>query len=327
MAPRPYWTGALRMSLVVIPVQIFNAVSSDSSVSFHQIHKPTGKRVRYQRVVPGEGEIESADIAKGYEVAKDQYVLVEPDELKELKLESTKTFNIVQFVDAEEIESVYYDQPYYVMPDGLAGQEAFSVIRDALEASGKVGIGQIVVSGRERLGAIKPHGKGMVLEILRYADEIKNADEFFDTIGRITADEDQIALAQQLIERKSGPFDPTKFEDRYETAVRELIQEKMKGNIISAQEPEPRSAPVIDFMEALKKSLGKSDEDGGSKRGKSRATADEAKPVKKKEASLKQEPPSKAASRQKTAPVRSETPKNKAKAARPAEARATRKRA
>jgi DNA end-binding protein Ku len=333
MAPRPYWTGSIRMSLVVIPVQIYSAIDAKSSVAFHQIHKPTGKRVRYQRVVPGEGEVDYEDIAKGYEISKGHYVVIDPKELKRLKLESNRTLNIVQFVAAEEIDPVYFDLPYFVLPDGDAAQEPFAVMRDALRESGKVGLGQIVVGGRERFGALRPSGKGLILEILRYSDELKDQDDFFDDIGDVEADEDQIALAQQLIERKTGKFDPDQFKDHYERAVRELIRRKMKGQKIVADEPEPKSAPVIDFMEALRKSLtSKADEKprrssrrttaarkkttraGGAKAKKARAKPRVVKATKTKSRSKKP-----AASSRKTAA--------KAKAKRPTVRRAAGKRA
>jgi len=258
MPARPYWTGAIRLSLVVLPVQIFSAVDPAGAVSFHQIHKPSGKRVRYQKIAEGEGPIDNEDIAKGYEISKDRYVVIDPDDLKKLRLETAQSFNIVQFVDRNEIDAIYFDEPYFVVPDGDAGQEAFAVIRDALRASRKVGLGQVAVSGRERIAAIQPCGKGMLLETLRYEDDLKNAHDFFAGIKGIKPDSDQLALAKQLIAQKSGPFKPERFKDHYESAVRDLIKRKMTGKKIAVEEPEPRrGAEVIDFVEALKRSLGK----------------------------------------------------------------------
>lgn len=337
MAPRPYWTGAIRMSLVVIPVQIYSAVDAKGSISFHQIHKPTGKRVRYQRVVPGEGEVEYSDIEKGYEISKGHYVTIKPAELKRLKLESNKTLNIVQFVDQDEIDLVYFDQPYFVSPDGDAATEAFAVIRDALRDSGKVGLGQIVVAGRERIGALTPSGKGMILEILRYSEDLKDADDFFEDIKDVKADEDQVALAEQLIERKTGKFDPDQFKDHYENAVRALIRKKMKGQKIVTEEPEPESAPVIDFMEALRKSLTHRESDKAPRR-KSRSTSSRkprtkastarAKTNKKATAKLKAVLARKSTSGGKSTPARARVTRAKsAKATRPTHRRAAGKRA
>jgi DNA end-binding protein Ku len=258
MAARPYWTGAIRLSLVVLPVEIFSAVDPAGDVHFHQIHKPTGKRVRYQKIVEGKGPVENEDIGKGYEISKGHYVVIDPEDLKKLRLETAETFNIVQFVDRSEIDSIYFDTPYFVVPDGDAGQEAFAVIREALRATRKVGLGQIAVSGRERMAALQPCGKGMMLETLRYEDDLKKAQTFFSAIKEVKADSDQLDLAKKLIGQKSAIFEPEKFKDHYESAVRDLIKRKMKGKKIAAEEEEPRrGADVIDFAEALKRSLGK----------------------------------------------------------------------
>lgn len=257
MAPRPYWTGAIRLSLVVLPVQIYSALNRAGDVRFHQVHKPSGKRIRHQNVVPGVGEVEREDIVKGYEYSKDKYVLLEPDELKELRLESSKTFSVVQFADRNEIDAIYFDDPFFVAPDGEAAQEPFAVIRDSLRAARKVGLGQIVVGGRERIAALQPCGKGMLLETLRYAEDIKKASEFFSGVDAVAVDKDQLALAKQLIAQKSAPFDPDKFKDHYEDAVRDLIARRMKGKRVHIDAESKKGGEVIDFMEALRRSLGK----------------------------------------------------------------------
>jgi DNA end-binding protein Ku len=258
MPARPYWTGSIRLSLVVLPVQIFSAVDPAGAVRFHQIHKRSGKRVRYQKIVEGGGRVDNEDIVKGFEISKDRYVAIDPEDLKKLRLETAESFNIVQFVDRNEIDAIYFDEPYFVVPDGEAGQEAFAVIRDALRASRKIGLGQIAVSGRERIAAIQPCGKGMLLETLRYDDDLRNARDFFSGIKDKKADSDQLALAKQLISQKTAAFAPEKFKDHYESAVRDLIKRKSKGRKLAAEEPAPRrSAEVIDFVEALKRSLGK----------------------------------------------------------------------
>lgn len=254
---RPYWTGHIRMSLVSIPVNAFTATDRARDFHFHQLHKPTGKRVRYQKMVPGVGPIENDEIVKGYEFEKGKYVVVEPDELKALRMESTSNFTIERFVDRDEIGSIYFDEPYFVAPSEEGAVDAFAVIRDALKAKGKVGIGQIVLGGRERIAALQPFGKGMLLETLRYPDDLKKADTFFAPIEGEKADKSQIELASKLIEQKAGAFEPDKFEDHYEDAVRELLEKKMKGEkIVTDDEPEPRrGAEVIDLMEALRRSV------------------------------------------------------------------------
>jgi DNA end-binding protein Ku len=256
---RPTWSGAIRLSLVVLPVAIFRAVDVRSEIRFHQIHKPTGKRVRHLNVVPGQGAVEREDIVKGYEYSKDQYVLLDPEELKALRLESKDSFSIVQFVDRNEIDAIYLDEPFFVVPDGEAGMEAFIVIRDALRSTKRMGLGQIVLSGRERIAALQPCGKGMLMETLRYAEDLRKAEDYFTGIKNISVDKDQVSLAQKLIDQKTKPFDPEKFKDHYESALRELIERKLKskGRLIRAEEPERKGAEVIDLMEALRQSVGR----------------------------------------------------------------------
>lgn len=254
---RPYWSGNIRMSLVSIPVNAYTATDRAKELHFHQLHKPTGKRVRYQKVVPGVGEIQNDEIVKGYEFEKGKYVVVEPEELKALRIESSSTFTIDRFVDREEIDSIYFDDPYYVAPSEESAIDAFAVIRDALKAKKKVGLGQIVLGGRERIAALQPFGKGMLLETLRYPEDLKKSETFFAPIEAQKADKAQIDLASQLIDQKAGAFEPDKFEDHYEDAVRELLEKKMKGEkIVTDEEPEPRKgAEVIDLMEALRRSV------------------------------------------------------------------------
>jgi DNA end-binding protein Ku len=286
--PRPSWSGAIRLSLVVLPVAIYRAVDVRGEVRFHQIHKPTGKRVRHLNVVPGQGAVDREDIVKGYEYSKDQYVLLEPDELKALRLESADSFSIVQFVDRNEIDSIYFDEPFFVVPDGDAGMEAFVVIRDALRATQRVGLGQIVLAGRERIAALQPCGKGMLLETLRYAEDLKQAEDYFAGIKNVSVDKDQVGLARKLIEQKTAPFDPERFKDHYENALRELIDRKLKskGRRIRAEEPERKGAEVIDLMEALRQSVGRK---GGDNRREA--------PAKRPAASRRSNPRSKARKR------------------------------
>jgi len=254
--PRAYWKGFLRLSLVSIGVHLHNAVESKAAISFRQIHKPTGRRINYQKVVQGVGAVENADIAKGYEVDDDTYVLLEPEEIDAIKLESKRTIDLVQFVDAKEIDYRYFERPYFLVPaDQMAG-EGFAVIRDALRKTGKVGLAQLTVSGREWLVAVAPLEEGIVMELLRYADELRSPAEYFDEVPTAKPQKDMVDLAVQLIDKKSGPFDAMKFEDHYGTALKELVQEKMKGRTVLAKEAErPASGNVINLMEALKRSI------------------------------------------------------------------------
>ena len=254
---RPYWSGTIRMSLVSLPVNIFTATDRTAELHFHQLHKQTGKRVRYQKTVPGVGPVEMDDIVKGYEIEKGKYIVVEPEELKALKLESSNTFDITRLVDHSEIDAIYFDAPYYVAPSEEGAVDAFVVIRDALRSSNKIGLGQIVIGGRERIASIQACGKGMLLETLRYADDIKEAEKFFEPIDGQKADKEQLELARQLIEQKAGPFEPSEFKDHYEDAVRDLLEKKRKGQkiVTDEDEPEAKGAEVIDLMEALKRSV------------------------------------------------------------------------
>ena len=235
MAPRAYWKGHVRLSLVSFPVQLFSATATGSRVSFHQIHAPSGQRVRYQKTVPGIGAIDKDDIVKGYEVAKDSYVTFADEELEAIRVESRHTIDLVQFVGACEIDPLYYEKPYFLVPDGTVAQEAFRVIRQALTETGQVALGQVVLSGRESFVALKPCGKGMLLETLRAADEVRKGTPYFAEIEEGPVDQDQLALARQLIERKRGPFDPGRFVDHYEAALRELIEAKAKGQRVRVE--------------------------------------------------------------------------------------------
>ncbi|KUO68109.1 MAG: DNA repair protein [Alphaproteobacteria bacterium BRH_c36] len=254
---RAYWKGYLRLSLVTIGVEVYNAVESKSDISFRQIHKPTGRRVQYQKVVQGIGEIENSDIIKGYEVDTDTYVTIEPEEIDSLKLESKKTIDLVQFVDSAELDYRYFERPYFVAPaDPLAG-EGFVVIRDSLRKTGKVGLAQVTIGGREWLVAIAPVEDGLIMEMLRYAYELREPQDFFEDVPHEKPQKGMVDLAVQLIEQKSAPFNPEAFTDRYQDALKSLVQQKMKGKKVVAPDEEgrPSGANVIDLMEALKKSV------------------------------------------------------------------------
>ncbi len=297
MAARAYWRGQIRLALVSIPVEIYAATRSGASVSFRQIHEPSGKPVKYEKVVPGVGPIDRDEIIKGYEVSRGSYVLLDDAEIEAVKLDSKRTLELVQFVDADAIDVLYYEKPYYVVPADDLAEEAYVVLRDALRATRKVGVGQLAVRGQEYLVSLKPCGRGMILETLRYADEVNRATGFFADIGNAKPDPDLLDLATSLIEKKSGTFDAADYHNRYVDALHRLIDKKAKakGKRVLEDVDEP-AAPagksnVIDLMAALKASV-----DGG----KPTARASGAKPSAKKSAAKKpaaKKPAAKAAAR------------------------------
>jgi len=262
MAARAYWQGQIRLALVSIPVEIYNATSSTAQIAFHQIHEPSGKRIKYEKVVPGVGPVDVDEIVKGYEVSKGNYVLLEQDEIDAVKLESKRTLELTQFVDADEIDVLYYEKPYFVVPADELAEEAFIVLREALRRTKKVGLGQLAMRGREYVVSLKPCGRGLVLETLRYADEVRKAQSYFREIPDTKPDPDLLDLAETLIQKKSGKFDAAEFHDRYIDALKGLIEKKRKakGNkkIIEDEEGDApaRRGNVIDLMAALKKSVG-----------------------------------------------------------------------
>jgi DNA end-binding protein Ku len=257
MPARAYWQGQIRLALVSIPVQVFSATKSAARISFNQIHKPTGKRIRYEKVVPGVGAVEPEDIVKGYEVEKGKYVILTEDEIEDVKLEAKRTIDLIQFVDAEEIDALYFEKPYFVSPeDDETSAEAYVVLRDALRETGKIGIGHIVARGHSNLVALKPYHKGLMIETLRYADEVQKPDAFYAEVPDSKPDQELLSLAEELISRKTKPFDPKAFKDPYEAALRELIDAKIEDRPLESVEEPQIGAKVIDLMEALKKSIG-----------------------------------------------------------------------
>ena len=258
MAARAYWKGFLRLSLVSIAVEIFNAVDTKSEISFRQIHKPSGRRVNYTKTVQGVGEISNSDIVKGYEVDQDTYITLDPEEIEAVKLDSKKTIDLVKFVDAADIDPRYFERPYFVAPSDQHSGEGFVVIREALKKTGKVGLAQLTIAGREWLVAIAPFENGLLMEMLRYADELKEPEQFFDDVPTAKPDKEMVDLAVELIERKSGDFKPEQFTNHYAEALRDLVNKKMKGQKIIAphEEVAPGGAKVIDLMAALRKSIG-----------------------------------------------------------------------
>lgn len=263
MAARAYWKGQIRLALVSIPVEIFPATKSGASVAFRQIHEPSGKPIRYEKTVTGIGAIDPGDIVKGFEVSKGNYVLLDTDEIEAVKLESKKTLELVQFVDSGEIDVLYYEKPYFVVPADDLAEEAYIVLREALRKSKKVALGQLAMRGREYIVTLKPCGRGMVLETLRYADEVNRAQGYFRDIPDAKPDDDLLDLANSLIEKKTKAFDPSKFTDHYTDAVKELVarKQKAKGRKVVADEDDegarPSGSNVVDLMAALKKSLEK----------------------------------------------------------------------
>ncbi len=261
MATRPSWTGHLRFSLVTIAVQLYSGSKSTRNIPLHQLHKPTLKRVHNQPTVEGVGAIDKKDIVKGYEYKKGSHVVLTAEELEKIKLETNKTIVITEFADVAEIDEIYFDKPYYVVPEDSISMEAYVVFQQALKKTGKVAIGEVVLSGKEHLVAIKPYGKGLLMETLRYADEVRDAHTFFEDLKAPAADKDQLELAISLIKKKSSKFDPTDFDDSYETALHELIDRKLKKLPLETEKPKGKSTKIVNLMDALKKSLGEDEDD------------------------------------------------------------------
>lgn len=262
MSARAYWQGQIKLALVSIPVEIYPATKSGPAISFRQIHEPTGKPIHYDKVVSGVGPVDREEIFKGYEISRGNYVLLEQDEIESVKIESRKTLDLVQFVDADAIDVLYYEKPYFVLPADDLAEEAYAVLRDALRQTKKVGLGQLSVRGREQLVSLKPCGRGLVLEVLRYADEVTKAQSYFRGLPGEEADPDMLDLAVSIIDKRTAPFKPEEFHDRYVDALHRLIEKKKKAKgkrIIEDVDEEPagrKAGNVIDLMAALKKSAG-----------------------------------------------------------------------
>jgi len=291
MAARPLWKGQLRLSLVAMAVELYSATKTGARISFRQIHEPSGKRIRYEKVVPGIGPVEKDEIMKGYELEKDNYVLLDPEEIDAVKLESKKTFEMIQFVDGCEIPPLYFDKPYYLVPADELAEDAYRVVREALRDSGKIGLGQITLRGKEYIAAVKPCNDGLLLETLHYEDEIREADPLFSKISDEEVQQDLLDVAITLIEKKTAKFDISRFKDNYTVAMRELIEEKTKSKAakkVSTDEEDERPATgdnVIDLMAALKKSLEKAS--GSGDRSKARKSPAKKESKKKKATSRK----------------------------------------
>jgi DNA end-binding protein Ku len=261
MAGRPYWSGQLRISLVAFGVQLFPATSATSEVSFHQIDRKTHQRIHHLNVVNGDHPVDNADIVKGYEFSKGKYVIVEPDEIKNLRLETQKTISVAQFIDSKDLPPYLFEKPYFVVPDQKGSADAFAVVREAMIQSDKVAIGEIAFAGREHLIAIAPHPdkkiRGLMAYTLRYAEELRKAKDYFGGIREQTIDKKQLELANQLIKSQSAPFKLEDFKDDYEAALRELINAKRNEKPLPVSEEKPK-AKVVNLMDALRRSVDES---------------------------------------------------------------------
>lgn len=277
MAARPYWKGQIRLALVTIPVEIYSAVKGSSAISFRQIHEPSGKPVKYEKVVPGVGPVDPEEIMKGYEYEKGRYVLLQPEEIEAVRLESKKVLELTQFVDAHEIDLLYYEKPYYVVPADDLAEEAFVVLREALRRRRKVGLGQLAMRGREYVVALQPCGRGMILETLRYADEVNRAQGYFRDIDDLRPDQELLELAETLIEKKSARFDAKVFHDRYVDALHRLVEAKRKAKgrtvLEEVEEAPAQRSNVIDLMAALKRSVESDTAKPTAKRAAARKTS------------------------------------------------------
>ena len=264
MAPRAYWKGYLKLSLVSCPVALFPATSEREKIRFHQLNKETGHRIKYQKVDAETGdEVEASDIVKGYEVGKGEYIEVEPEELEAIAIDSTRTIEIDRFVPRKEIDELYLNNPYYLVPDGEVGQQAFAVIREAIREEGMVALGRVVFTSREHVIALEPRGKGLLGITLRYPYEVRDEKDYFADIADEKLPKDMLELAAHIVKTKAGHFKPQAFEDHYEDALRELLKKKRSGEKIEApREREP--AKVISLMDALRRSV--ETERGGARR-------------------------------------------------------------
>ena len=256
MAPRANWKGFLRLSLVTCPVALYAATSESEKISFNQLNRETGHRIKYLKVDADTGaEVANEDIVKGYQLEKDQFIEVTKEELEEIALESTRTIEIDEFVDRADIDPRYLIRPYYLRPDGKVGHDAFAVIRETIKEMDKVAIGRVVLTNREHIIGLEPMGKGLVGTLLRYPYEVRSEQEYFDEIQDVKVTKDMLDLAKHIVNQKAGQFDPQKFEDHYETALVDLINQKRAGKPITPKE-RPAASNVVDLMEALRRSVG-----------------------------------------------------------------------
>ncbi len=264
MAPpaRPVWTGQIRLALVALPVKLYSALDSKEKISFNQIHEPSKQRIRYEKVAPGVGPVPNDEIVKGYEYQKGRYVLFSDEEFDALKVNSKKTLDMIQFAPADTIDPIYFDKPYYALPDGKLADEPYRIVREALRKTKTVGLGQITMRGRSYIAAVKPYEDGLTVETVHYAQELRAAKSFFDELPNGKLDSDLIDLAEELITRKKAKFDPNKFEDEYAIAIERLVKKKIErhGELVLEDQEEPSKDygdNVVSLVDALKKSLAK----------------------------------------------------------------------
>ncbi|MEN3286856.1 MAG: end-binding protein Ku [Bradyrhizobium sp.] len=256
MAPRANWKGFLRLSLVTCPVALYPATSESEKISFNQLNRQTGHRIKYLKVDADTGEeVSNEDIVKAYPLDKETFIEVSKEELEEIALESTRTIEIDEFVDKADIDPRYLIRPYYIRPDGKVGHDAFAVIRETIREMNKVAVGRVVLTNREHIIALEPMDKGLVGTLLRYPYEVRNESEYFEEIQDVKITKDMLDLAKHIVNQKAGSFEPQKFEDHYETALVELINQKRAGKPIRPKE-NPAATNVVDLMEALKRSVG-----------------------------------------------------------------------
>ena len=273
MAPRPTWQGHLRLSLVTCPVALYTATSPKGDVHFNMLHKTTHNRIRMIPTDPETGPVDRADIVKGYEIEKGRYVIVSQDEINAVKLESTRTIDIERFVDVGDIDRMYWNDPYFLVPDGKMAAEAFAVIREAMSRQDRIAVGRVVLHQRERLLAIEPRDQGMLAYSLRTYDEVRNPAEYFSQIPDVKPNAQMIEIAEKIIDQLQGPFEPKEFTDRYEEALKKLIAQKQKGaGPVPVEEPEDTS--TSDLMEALRKSLGAAGGGSAPRRSTGRTASD-----------------------------------------------------
>ena len=276
MAARPTWQGHLRLSLVTCPVALYTATNAAGDVHFNLINPKTNNRIRMITTDPDTGPVERSTLVKGYEVEKGQYVTLTDEEIRSVRLDTTKTIDIERFVDVEEIDRLYWNDPYFLVPDGKIAAEAYSVIREAMGQTGQIALGRVVLHTRERLLALEPRDNGIVAYSLRTRDEVRKPSEFFRDIPDVKADPAMVDIARKIIEQQQGAFEPSEFVDHYEAALKALIEEKLKGHKPKAVAA-PKDTNVVDLMEALRQSL----------KGSGKAPAAKAAPAKKKPAHRK----------------------------------------
>ncbi len=256
MSARPVWEGHLKLSLVSCPVALYNATSRAGDVSFHMINPKTGNRVKMATVDPDVGEVDRKDLVKGYEIEKGKYVTLTDDEIKSVRLESTRTIEIERFVDVAEIDRLWWNDPYFLVPDGKAGIDAFIVIREAMTEARRVAIGRLTLHTRERMVAIEPRGAGLVVTTLRSHDELHDPETLFNDIPARKPDRKMVEIAEKIIEQQHAAFDPAEFTDRYEDALKALIASKGSGDDGGTKMSAPKASNVVSLMDALRRSLG-----------------------------------------------------------------------